>query len=76
MKMTPAEIDSYNASYFKIPVGWMPIHNQHMNMPTNQWPESLQQLAKETAKRIGWSGDVAACTVAKWIRQEKKAGRL
>ena len=75
-KMTSKELAAYNASYFGIPVKWMPIHNRYMSIPTNQWPQSLVDFAQEVSKRVGWCGDVAACAVADWIKQEKNAGRL
>ena len=76
MSMTRAEIDAYNASYFGIPVEWVPLVYKYMKMPTNQWPQSLQDRATEVSNRIGWCGDVAACTVADWVKEEKAEGRL
>ena len=65
----------YNAAYLDIPLKWMRTWNKYMAMPMNKWPESLQGYCTEVSQRIGWSGDVAGCTVAKWIKREKEAGR-
>lgn len=74
--MTREEINSYNASYFGIPVVWMEEHNKFMGMRPSEWPQSLTDFCTEVSSRIGWCGDVAGCAVADWMKQEKATGRL
>ena len=74
--MTSKEIDKYNAAYLGIPMEWMSMYNNFISMPMNQWPQSLVDFCTEVTNRIGWCGDVAACAVADWMKEEKAAGCL
>jgi len=46
------------------------IH-EYMNMPMNQWPESLQNTVKTVSNRIGFCMDVCAETVDAWLKAGK-----
>jgi hypothetical protein len=66
--MTAAEIDSYNASYFRIDVGRMVEHNKLMTMRMCDWPEDLKQFL-QNGPTI-YSGDGIACRVADWLKTQ------
>ena len=66
----PTKTDKYNASYFEIPVERMKEHNALMSMYICAWPEDLKSYCKAVSEKIGWCGDVAACTVADWLKTQ------
>jgi hypothetical protein len=75
--MNKAEIDAYNASYFGIPVAWMPLHNYFMTAYRHkgvEWPQELTDFCNAVYQRIGFCGDVMACAVGDWLKTQGQAG--
>jgi len=66
----PTETDKYNADYFELPIERMKEHNALMQMYTAAWPEDLHAFCKAVSQKIGWCADVAACTVADWLKTQ------
>jgi hypothetical protein len=47
MSMTRAEIDAYNASYFGIPVEWVPLVYKYMAMAGKDWSSGFDDSGVE-----------------------------
>jgi hypothetical protein len=57
-----------NMLYHRLRQQEMYLHEHLMETNINNWPESLQALAKERCDRYGMCGEVFAAAVADWIR--------
>lgn len=71
-KWTEADRVAHNAATLNITIEQVKEHDQLMShTPMRDFPDGLKACIDVVTKRVGFSGDVLADTIAMWLRNNK-----
>jgi len=67
--MTTFDVAAHNKRYLGLNDDQYNRHCELMGMKTTKWPDDLWEVVTETTQSIGVCGDVIACAVADWLKE-------